>query len=285
MGSGKPTIKLITDAGYLSWVFGSSHYGYNSWIINKNKYLAKNGNLMVMDARPDFRKNVYPAYKQHRRDKLKVDPKQRERVASVRVFRDDVLVADPTIRTIKIDGLEADDLIAMTADLGYTEKVVGVDKDLLQIHDIQMMDHYGTPVDLYSFKKRKAKAIRGLITEPWHILFTLSLLGDKSDNVPRPLPSRRYDLVTGLYKSETPFQSAAELFQDNEYLLSLWLVLLPDPHVYNTVPTMEQLPTLLDNTVRKGIPLYNELGGYKQEYVDVFDTVIREYKTGFRSLQ
>lgn len=112
----------------------------------------------------NFRYNLYPDYKAHRRDKPK--PKHLE------YLREHLLVNHPSDMA---DGIEADDSLGIAStDLqsrGIRCIVASLDKDLLQLAGMH-----------YNFVKREIREIGEL--EGWKNFYLQLLIGDPADNIP-----------------------------------------------------------------------------------------------------
>jgi len=126
-----------------------------------------NNYLCAVKGRGNFRNEIYPEYKAHRKE---LDPKIKEALNYGHQYMVDYHGA------IMADGMEADDLVSIWAgeqrDYDMEPVIVGIDKDLLQI-----------PGWHYNFVKK---------TEPFHVnsdtanlkLMLQCLTGDSADNIP-----------------------------------------------------------------------------------------------------
>lgn len=255
LGSNSPIpIKFLIDGGYVSFVYASSSWGINSWITARSKYSASAGALIMMDDRNSLRKDFYPEYKAQRAERAAMDPKKLEVIERVRAFRTEVLEEDPTLRTFKVNGLEADDLVALALAMQVMPpscRVIGKDKDLLQLPTALMSleNVQGEPEKIKRYALHQAKKIAPLILHPHQILLLLAIMGDKSDNVPRVLPKYGYDLVLDIFdpKQKKPFSLAARRFGE-AFLNTLWLTILPFPSTLEPLIKKEELPDYLDET-------------------------------------
>jgi len=90
----------VIDGGYLTWVYGSQVWGFNSWNTARLNYV---DDIWCMDSPNLIREQEFPTYKEHRREKAAEDPEMAERKERVREFRD-VIYSDPSIRTLEIPG-------------------------------------------------------------------------------------------------------------------------------------------------------------------------------------
>lgn len=243
----KPT-RLI-DGGYLSWVYGASSWGLQQWGNGAyQKYARKTGSLMLMDSKENVRKAFDDTYKGHRAERLsqsqdRVDAKER-----VDLLRAEIFAEDPRVHTFEVEGLEADDLIAIFVHLRLIKNpvpVVGVDKDLLQlpVTHLALEDHRGKAVRLPRFAASLPVMLQPLVKTPRDILLTLALYGDKSDNIPKII-GRSKELIP-ILRSEYPFQRAHTLY-GNLFLHNLWMVTLPFPSLVEPIPDREDMPKIMD---------------------------------------
>jgi len=243
-------IKKIIDGGYLTWAHGA--IGFKSWQTARTNYSRRAGALICLDSRRSFRKEFDPNYKSHRKDKREQRPKIHEKV----MFFQEYIREDPTLRTWEVDGLEADDLIAILVGK-FKLPVTALDKDLLQIPTIQMNKIDNTEVLVTNFALRQAKMIRPLVEQNSDVLFILTLLGDKSDDIPRLIPSRNLDLLVSLMRSPSPWEAALELFGDR-LLHNLYLAVLPGPWCFYPTPSQKEVfKQVLQGTWPKGVLRYN----------------------------
>ena len=240
----------VADGGYLSWLYGSSVLRHQAW---PPRFTGKKP-LIVMDSRSTLlRKIRTPGYKSARDEKRASSVQTQERTQLVRDFRELVEAEDGRFRFVRIEGLEADDLVALAAwAYGTTVrpvKVMGIDKDFMQLMPfIRLADKDGQTVTYQKFQSRLPLALQTEpFTTPLHVILTLSLMGDKSDSIPRVLPLRNVGLnllKDLLFKDSYPADRAAKEFGD-PFLENLANVLLPDPEILGLVPGA--LPDLVDS--------------------------------------
>jgi len=125
-----------------------------------------NDPLVAVKGKGNYRKDLYPAYKAHRKP---LEDETRERLAYA---HNHMIEAHGAIMA---DGLEADDLVSiwahecMAKDIPYV--VVGIDKDLLQI-----------PGDHYNFAKGTHQNVDRDTAN--YNLMRQCLTGDSADNIP-----------------------------------------------------------------------------------------------------
>jgi hypothetical protein len=177
-----------------------------------------------MDSRESERKKFYPGYKAHRQDR---NLEKRELVLDLQ----EVIREDPSFRKIEVSGFEADDLIASLLTMGYWYPIIGRDKDLLQIPGISLITNSDQPVTFSDYSRKLPKRIAPLICNHKDVLFSLVLLGDKSDDIPRLLPPRKIDLGAKLISMSNPWIISRKIFGD-DLLRNLWLTILPGPFCY-----------------------------------------------------
>jgi hypothetical protein len=237
----------LIDGGYLSWSYGVSPERQEYWKTNCSMYHWKTtGHLFVMDSvAQGHRIEFDPTYKLRRREKREADPEWLERTASVHQFRNEVLYQDNNLSLVKCEGFEADDLLAVLADrLKKPVKIVGVDKDLLQLGDqveIRRLD--GTLVEISGFAGRLPVGLGRFLRTPLHILLTLSIFGDKSDGIPKLLAPRQLGPLREIYNHAKPFTRAYELF-GQAFIHNLYLTILPGPWCFDPLPSPEQVYNL-----------------------------------------
>lgn len=225
-------VQTFVDGGYFAWIYGTA--GRKSWPLIRNQYSLRNGILFLMDSPESNRKEYYPLYKSHRsekRDETKFD--------QVNQFKD-ILNQDPSFRKLEITGWEADDLLAILLAEGYNYPAIGRDKDLLQIRGLSLSTTAGQLVTFFDYAKKLPKGISPLIRKPQDILFSLVLMGDKSDDIPRLLPPRKIELGAQLIALPNPWLAARKLFRDR-LLRNLYLAVLPGPFCYQEAPTEEEV--------------------------------------------
>lgn len=210
----------IVDGGFISWVYGSSAFGISSWHSVRSLY-TQPGVFMAMDSDDSFRRDYFAAYKGRRIEK-KMQPEMKAKVDMVAAFRN-CLLEDAGIRKIQISGLEADDIIAILSILSPGIVVEGIDKDLRQL-DINIHTHRGDRPRL-KFPKGIVKLIqRGMLD----IGVALSLLGDRSDSIPRVAYAREVTNLSALIGRITCID--AELNFGPDFKRNTMLALLPSPY-------------------------------------------------------
>lgn len=234
----RPTLEVdIADGGYLSWLYGSSILRHQAW---PPKFHGKKP-IVVMDSRTVlYRRLRSPHYKLNRESKREDDEKMQARTKMVRDFRQLVEEEDGRFKFVRIEGLEADDLVALATWLwnGTDEKPVrlmGIDKDFLQVEGLRISDKDNVPVTLSRFQERLPKACQEpRMTRPWQVPLTLALLGDKSDGVPRILAPRTPGLsfLASLFSmTQAEAYLAAYEHYGEDFARNLYDVALPDPYI------------------------------------------------------
>lgn len=240
----KPRAQLksdMADGGYLSWLYGSSEIRHQAW---PPKFLGPKP-VVVMDSRSTlYRRQRSPHYKLNREMKRGEDHRMEARTQLVREFRDLIEEEDGRFRFVRIEGLEADDLVALAAwRYGRGKRPVrlmGIDKDFLQVENLVISDKDNIPVTMERFQHRLPGACQQpRITRPWQIPITLALFGDKSDGVPRILAPRTPGLsfLASLWAMDCrmAFLTAYEHYGD-DFSRNLYDVALPDPHILDAKP-------------------------------------------------
>ncbi|HQG40785.1 MAG TPA: 5'-3' exonuclease H3TH domain-containing protein, partial [Spirochaetales bacterium] len=163
------------DGTNVSSIFGFLKTIFQLWDSYKPEYCAA-----VFDSRvPTFRHVKYPEYKATR------EKAPEDLHAQVPIIED--LITKLGIATLRVDGYEADDIIA-TLSTACTNaqascRIVSGDKDLLQL--VNEYTHVLRPDKDAGFIEVDAQAVENLWgVKPNQILEYLSLTGDTSDNVP-----------------------------------------------------------------------------------------------------
>ena len=255
---------FYVDGGYLSWVYGVSGSGLNSWNTTRTKYSRKANVAFLMDSPTPFRYRqvYYPPYKAHRAEKVATKPEWAEKKERVDQFRD-LLFEDPTIETFWVEGHEADDLVGI---LAIQEKkplpVVGRDKDLLQLGKLlALREHSGEPVTMQNFIARQPKKLEGLVKTPGHLLLSLALMGDKSDDIPRLIPPYELELMAYFLKSRDPWFEAVRYLGAADVFRNLYLTVLPGPWTWARYPAEKTVFKM----VREGTYLRETMGRLSKE--------------------
>ena len=132
--------------------------------------------IMIFDAKgPNFRNDFYKDYKANR------PPMPNELRAQIADIKE--LSNLFNFKIIEIEGVEADDVIATLAkSFGKTKKILisSPDKDLSQLVTKKVIQHNSMTNDFFDIDGVKEK----FGVEPEKISELLSLVGDKSDNIP-----------------------------------------------------------------------------------------------------
>ena len=135
-------------------------------IKNIKKECGSDNLLLAVKGTGNFRKELYPAYKAHRKP-LEEDIREALRYAYEFVHHD--------LHAIRADGMEADDLVSIWSaearDMGREHVVAGIDKDLLQI-----------PGHHYNYNKRTHQQVA--VDAANLNLMRQCISGDAGDNIP-----------------------------------------------------------------------------------------------------
>lgn len=238
---------LVLDGGYISWTYGSRRFSYFIWSQARLKYLGgvifQDGNSILL------RKQYFPDYKAHREERRNENPSRVITYEQVQNFKR-LLDRDLEFTVVGVPGFEADDLIAAAALALGRIQVIGGDKDLLQISQkrMQLEKIDGTILTLEHFMRRQPKTIWGSITDTWDVILTLSILGDKSDDIPRLLAPRKLDLLIKILNARRPFTISTKIFGE-DFIRNLALTLLPGPWTFDPIPRFEDLPEMIESGV------------------------------------
>lgn len=239
----------VVDGGYLSWCYGTTAQTVNGWSGSARlQFTARQGVLIVLDSDTSERTKFDPEYKSRRREKKAENPERQEKADHVRYLVRDVIMEDPLLSTVIYPGLEADDLVALIAVRRLTGqpcplKVIGADKDLLQIDPLLMtLERISGEVgSIEKFSRRLPKAVQPYIRAPRDVLLTLALMGDKSDSVPRLIPPYHLEQFINIMKNPgEAYYIARERF-GQAFLKNLYLTVLPGPWCFEPVPTPEKV--------------------------------------------
>ena len=256
------------DGGYLSWIYGSDP---RRWFSYQHKLSIFKDRLLLMDASGDnLRSVIYPAYKGQRLEKRSQSDEAQYRWLCVKRFRD-CLEMDPRMRFVMVEGLEADDLIALVSWTHGISDLYGQDKDLLQLEGLRLIrNKEGTPVGLDHLFSRLPKGL-GLGELPdyqeavFRIPLLLAMFGDSSDNIPRVVPKNQIKRAREVVHSRTPYWDAFEEYGP-AFLDTLWLTALPYPGLSHGV-TKPNLPNLFDSGCWRPDSLLPEMDKIIHEFI------------------
>lgn len=232
------------DGGYISWVYGSRQFSYLIWSQARVKYLES---IIFQDSKTKLdRKKFFPPYKSHREKRVIENPKLLETQVRVMQFKK-YLWRDPGFELAHVPGMEADDLIAVAATICQKVKVIGADKDLLQISQkrltIEKID--GAIVTFPTFVKRLPKTLWPHVGDEWDVILILSIMGDRSDDIPRILPPRDFDPLISILHDRRPFSAAVKHF-GKDFIRNLYISILPGPWAFDPVPKPKELPLMIE---------------------------------------
>jgi len=233
----------IVDFGYLSWTFGSHLKRWMGWETAKFQYSKRQNCTLIFDGGNLERTKYFPDYKIRRREKRETDPEQRQRRENVIKFSNEIVLPDANIQWVKYPGLEADDIVAAYCLMYHNDtkkalEVVGTDKDLVQMGEaIKLIKHDGEWVTIDNFRKSLQKTVQPFVTEPKNILLLLTLLGDKSDSIPRiaELGIPGLKVVARLLQEENPWDKLELFYPIEDVIRNLYLTILPGPWTYKNV--------------------------------------------------
>lgn len=243
------TVCLVDGSGYIFRAFYAlpamtrsdgtpvnAVYGFMNMMMNLAQDNLCSHIVVVFDAqRRNFRNDIYPAYKQNRRetppDLIPQFPLIRRAVEAL------------NIPWIDQEGFEADDLIAtyarLATDRGWSARVISADKDLMQLKR--------PGVSVYDPMKKKTMTDEDVIKKfgvlPDQITDVQALMGDAIDNVPGATgvgPKTAAQLITtfGTLENllsrldEVPREKLREsLRRDKEQILISKKLVVLDEHV------------------------------------------------------
>lgn len=161
------------------------HLCINMLLSYKNKFSADYGEMVITcDSKDSWRKDIYPYYKFSRKKSREDSPLDWPLIFSILNEIHEELMHYFPYKVIKIDKLEADDIIGVLSRYITANKTVGLwgdaekvlivsgDKDFNQLHDANIRQW--TP----KFKRFLVE------TNPSRFLAEHIIIGDKSDGVP-----------------------------------------------------------------------------------------------------
>lgn len=240
-------LRFLVDGGYVSWIYGSSTHRYQSWVNSGRKtFIRSHGAIFIMDHPVNARRQFTETYKEKRVTRKMEDPDWIKKTALVEHFKAEFLMEDPSLDLLQCPGCEADDLIAAFISehcLPEPLRVVGVDKDLLQLGDwdtFQMIRMTRERMTISKYVTRLPIQVQPWIRQPEHILMALILLGDKSDSIARLIPPRELELFVQVLQAASPWKKAQSLFGE-AFLTNLYLAILPGPFCYRVDPSPKDI--------------------------------------------
>lgn len=243
------TYDTLIDGGYLSWVHGTRPQNFGGWPLARFKYQES---LILLDSPILWRTGYYPLYKSRRKARRVDDPQKLAMHAKVMRFRT-VLKEDPIMKTLETVGTEADDLLALAWLKGHGRRaVLAEDKDLCQVPGLmsRMRDFWGEPIVSHL---HLPKYLREPETPGEYVLLQ-ALLGDRSDSIPRLLPSLPREsifLSRVIWASRSPLMTALG-FYGAEMVRNLNLVLIPGPFLRRDSAILAAEPYYLASLVEQG---------------------------------
>lgn len=253
----------IVDGGYLTYVY-SRMWAQVAWPPD---YIRDA--LVMMDDFKTIRERIDPSYKSARREKRANNPNLYRDHQRVTRFRETVR-DDPRMTFVKVNGLEADDLVVLgnwvwRQQLRRKPKVLGVDKDLLQTRGIKLYDHKGQRIKLQRFQKSLPKTLQSNSLIASQIPLVLSILGDKSDSIPRLLPSRDLGWLWRVLwdKNTTGWKEANRRF-NRAFRQNLYATILPHPTCFG-LSEMETFNLVAANNWKPKILLPQLLPALQEE--------------------
>lgn len=216
------TVQLIFDMGYMSWGAAASQDPDSTWDLLRRLP----GSVLAGDSPRSLRGQVHPTYKQAR-----VTPTEetlRLRVAAAGLLaelrRDHLLT--------EVDGLEADDIVALATSRAQAAFVIGEDKDFLQLPwSVTLMKRSGAIWD----ETRIALPATLLRNGPWpvrgaHWVAYQVATGDRADGVPGLLKGvAGLKALSSALHTSRPVEALMGMVDEASLRRSLDLLLLPTP--------------------------------------------------------
>ena len=157
-------------------------YLYIKNIIDLINFLNPTIVIIAMDAKMNWRKDVYKDYKAHRkaaRENSKIDFEKFFPILDI--FLQDLKEAFTNIKFIKLDKCEGDDIIAITTKHFHEQDIksiiVSTDRDMYQLQRYKSIKQYDP------MKRKYVESINPLVE-----LEAKIITGDKGDNIPAIKP-------------------------------------------------------------------------------------------------
>jgi hypothetical protein len=222
----------VADGGYLGWCYGSSPNRWEAW-----SPLVYNNQLLAMDRVPSLRNLIFEGYKA-RRGEMRAASEAKTAVYDMvhQFVHERIYGQEEQLHLIYHPGLEADDIIALLAWKYGISRLLAIDKDLLQLAPyitgarLQKLD--GEEVTLESYKAKKLpKTLSTVPFDATTIPLLLSLLGDKSDSVPRLVPPGGLMGLQSVLKEEQPYKAAYREY-GQAFLQNILITVLPLPLLF-----------------------------------------------------
>lgn len=220
----------LVDGGYFSFAYGCR--SRDAWDSIRHLH---SHTLFLMD-RKSYRAKFFEDYRARRKVK-----RNQQMYDEVREFRSYLWDHESLIHAAAVEGAEADDLVALffMANKKHYRQVIAVDKDLYQIPDLRdrMVNiQYESSSEGRTVMRKPPSYIIENYVRPWtsgEMVFLQALLGDKSDSIPRLIPSRnpaRGEVWEELHPRGSTlaerFIIAAELF-GNQFWINVELAAIP----------------------------------------------------------
>lgn len=186
---------VYVDAGYYSYFMGS-RISFDLWLTSVDWEFLDHA-VFLLDTESTIRLEEYPLYKSRRTENRAKDPRKQEITDRVAKFR--TMLSSPSLglKTRSLKGYEADDLVGILSMVDPTAyQVIGIDKDYAQLPTLgtYFLDGSGIPIRLASkFEEGLPQyASRMILPRPTNRWFSIyqALVGDRSDSIPRVLPTR-----------------------------------------------------------------------------------------------
>jgi len=151
----------------------------NTYRFYRNKFQSKYGELVICnDSFNYWRKDIFPFYKQNRKEKLKSSELDwNEIFSSMSKIREEIKSIFP-YKNITVDRTEADDIISVICKHKRDEKILIISSD----KDFQQLQRYDN-VEQYSPVKREFL----ICEDPELFLLEHIIKGDSSDGIPNIL--------------------------------------------------------------------------------------------------
>ena len=183
--------------------------------------LYEEGAIFCFDSPTSIRKLHYSWYKANRSLLHGEDQSDRRRWAHAWQLK-----ARKRYAHKEIEGLEADDLVAMY----YDDRILTIDKDALQLPYAKLVDQNLQPWGI-SRVKSKLPLVQGASFRAYQLM-----TGDSTDEIPRLLHTKDRTTMKQVFKQENPLLTAIELLPAGLVRASLNCLLTPTPLFFDKDP-------------------------------------------------
>jgi hypothetical protein len=210
-------MRVLVDAGYISYLWARCE---TRWELMDR--MIERGAEIVFDSPRNVRAEKYPWYKSNRGDRLPIATKVLG--AEARAFRKQMWRRYSGY--LRVDGLEADDVIAIESAGCSDCLVVTTDHDMLQLPNVHLMDQHLTRWGIERIRTKLP------LEQGRSYLAYQLLMGCSTDTVPRRLLSRDIHTAKFVFAQMDPLAWAVDMLPEDLARESLECLMLPTPIHY-----------------------------------------------------